>query len=488
MALINYAQMPVMQPRSEMAGFTDALLKAGSMREQRLDKEDQQRQQKEQQDFQNTLALQESERAQQRLGLEQERVDLSKQQVGMQGEKLDILKGQDKRQAEQDVLATKLLAMDVKKEVDNQKYAQALNQPEVQQQILGIEDPVERVDALLSLKGSVGSLYPEDIIEASEQKMNYLNFESKQATSRLQREQIRANMALTEVQKMNAQLKQQALRNPTELFDSKQMNTNFNRYQKSEDKIIGSIKTMQETYDDYRVMAAALGDPDSDLDSLKSGVQSEDAKQQAEDIMASFGSGMTAAEEAAIRQEKARTIKQLMSRTQDRIKKAKEQWAKVNVTKNEIAPIIGMEQNYTSPMGDDSTSILGADLPQLQLNAGPAMNALTNAAMGAPGLSPNYASQLQDSAYYQNNPDKLAQNSLRQDENQAIAAMRTQKARENFAELTSNRKERTPQEITVGLAEQLKNKEAPTRPSKASLYAEGSGMPFQGAQTQQFRY
>ncbi len=84
--LLQYAQAPAIQLPNPMGDFSNALLQAGQMRENRQDVQQQRQMQQEQQDFQNMLALENQGMQQQRLGMEQERLGMQQQQFDAQME------------------------------------------------------------------------------------------------------------------------------------------------------------------------------------------------------------------------------------------------------------------------------------------------------------------------------------------------------------------------------------------------------------------
>jgi len=71
---LQFAQMPLIQPRSEMQGFSDSLLQAGQMRQQRLAEEQKRNDILRQREFENQLAIQ-------RMGIEQEQLGMQKEEA-----------------------------------------------------------------------------------------------------------------------------------------------------------------------------------------------------------------------------------------------------------------------------------------------------------------------------------------------------------------------------------------------------------------------
>ena len=81
--MLNYAQMPVVQPRSEMQDFSNALLQAGAMRQDRLKAEQARADQLQQTQFNQNIATQQ-------LGLQQKADTRAEQAQQWQGQRQEM--------------------------------------------------------------------------------------------------------------------------------------------------------------------------------------------------------------------------------------------------------------------------------------------------------------------------------------------------------------------------------------------------------------
>jgi hypothetical protein len=253
--LLNYAQMPVVQPPSEMAGFSNALLQAGAMRQDRLKAEQARADALQQTQFNQNIATQQ-------LGLQQKADTRADQAQDMQMER---------HVAD---MAT-LQAQAVQRE-KQQALQQVLSTPEVQAQFKALEgDEIGQMNFLDSIVMETGNGTPDYLLETSGKRMQVLESKSRLATDELQRNLLKAKIASERAQQAQLSAAGTGGLDPQSAFkiynniqqDFTTLNSDIGKTQTAlagMDRILSSASTES----DFEALAAALPPGSAQLKSV----------------------------------------------------------------------------------------------------------------------------------------------------------------------------------------------------------------------------
>jgi hypothetical protein len=190
--MLNYATMPVVQSPSEMQGFSNALLQAGALRQDRLKAEQARADQLQQTQFNQNIATQQ-------LGLQQKADARAEQAQGMQSE----------RHAAD--MATLMAQADAR--AKQQQLQQVLSTPEIQAQFKDLQakgDELGQLDLLSGLLQQTGNATAENLMEMGDKRMGILLKKSALETDELQQAKYRLDMAHTQLQMAGERMKQAA--------------------------------------------------------------------------------------------------------------------------------------------------------------------------------------------------------------------------------------------------------------------------------------
>lgn len=190
--MLNYAQMPVVQLPSEMQGFSNALLQAGALRQDRLKAEQARADQLAQQQFQNNLATQQ-------MGLQQKADVRADQALGMQ---------QERHVAD---MAT-VQAQAIQRQKD-EATKQWLSMPENAKRYADLEAKGDELGKLAFLEEgfmATGNFDGDKLMKIGDQKLRVMNALDAQETNELQRAKYRLDMAYTQLQMVGERMRQAA--------------------------------------------------------------------------------------------------------------------------------------------------------------------------------------------------------------------------------------------------------------------------------------
>lgn len=190
--MLNYATMPVVQPPSEMQGFSNALLQAGALRQDRLKAEQARADRLGQQQFQNQMATQQ-------LGLQQKADARAKQAQQWQGQRHEM-----------DMATLQAQAIQREKQ---QALQQILSTPEIQAQFKDLQakgDELGQLDLLSGLLQQTGNATAENLMEMGDKRMGILLKKSALETDELQQAKYRMDMAHTQLQMATERMRQAA--------------------------------------------------------------------------------------------------------------------------------------------------------------------------------------------------------------------------------------------------------------------------------------
>lgn len=236
---LQYAQMPVLQPRSEMAEFSNALLNAGRILTERKAQEQARRAAAEQQAFQNQMA-------QSQLGIQQEQLGLQKTEAERAAERF----GLEKQRFDLEMTAAKRAEA---KQQRDAMVAQELSKPEHVQAMQGL-DIGGQMDYVKNLSMSMGTFDEEDQKEYYDKKMQYLDSRGKQEVRELQKDNIRLEMQKTkqdmELTKIRADKKG--------MFDPDAIKIALTNQLKNKDAIQEQIDKARSYSERYKQAAAVL--------------------------------------------------------------------------------------------------------------------------------------------------------------------------------------------------------------------------------------
>lgn len=175
--MLNFASMPLVTPRSEIEGFSNALLNAGSMRQQRLDKAEAARRAEEQRRFENEMATKQ-------FGL-QEKADVRADRSAALDEKRFGLQERQFATAEQEaqerIAQSKITTQEMKQQ---QAFEQYLQQPDVQATMKTFKDKGDQMGLLNFLEQSataVGANVPNSMLEVSQARLAILQEDRNKA-------------------------------------------------------------------------------------------------------------------------------------------------------------------------------------------------------------------------------------------------------------------------------------------------------------------
>jgi hypothetical protein len=190
--MLNYATMPVVQPPSEMQGFSNALLQAGALRQDRLKAEQARADQLQQTQFNQNIATQQ-------LGLQQKADARAEQAQQWQGQRQEM-----------DMARLQAEAMQREKQ---QALQQVLSTPEIQAQFKDLQakgDELGQLDLLSGLLQQTGNATAENLMEMGDKRMGILLKKSALETDELQQAKYRMDMAHTQLQMTTERMKQAA--------------------------------------------------------------------------------------------------------------------------------------------------------------------------------------------------------------------------------------------------------------------------------------
>ena len=190
--MLNYAQMPVVQPQSEMQNFSNALLQAGALRQDRLKAEQARADQLQQTQFNQNIATQQ-------LGLQQKADTRADQAQQWQGQRQEM------------DMATLTAQADAR--AKQQQLQQVLSTPEVQAQFKDFQakgDELGQLDLLSGILQQTGNATAENLMEMGDKRMNVLLNKDSLETNELQRAKYRMDMAHTQLQMATERMKQAA--------------------------------------------------------------------------------------------------------------------------------------------------------------------------------------------------------------------------------------------------------------------------------------
>lgn len=190
--MLNYAQMPVVQPQSEMQNFSNALLQAGALRQDRLKAEQARADQLGQQQFQNNLATQQ-------MGLQQKADTRAEQTQGMQMERHVA-----------DMATVQAQAIQRQKDEASKQW---LSMPENAQRYADLEAKGDELGKLAFLEEgfmATGNFDGDKLMKIGDQKLQVMNALDAQETNELQRAKYRMDMAHTQLQMVGERMRQAA--------------------------------------------------------------------------------------------------------------------------------------------------------------------------------------------------------------------------------------------------------------------------------------
>lgn len=189
--LLQYAQMPIIQPRSEMADFSNALLNAGRMRTERLAQEEARAAAAAQQQFQNQMA-------QSQLGIQQEQLGLQKQSAEMEKEKMGMAREQFAREGQIFDLNLAEKQRQAQRAIRDEQFNAMLSQPEHVQamQNMDIED---QLNYRKNLAMQAGVFDDQDNREYMEGMLKVLDFKQNSEVNDLRRAEIGLRMQATKL-------------------------------------------------------------------------------------------------------------------------------------------------------------------------------------------------------------------------------------------------------------------------------------------------
>lgn len=251
---LQYATMPVVQPRSEMQGFSNALLQAGAMRQDRLKAEQERADRLGQQQFQNNLATQQ-------FGLQQKADARAEQAQEWQGQRHVA-----------DMAELQAQAMQRQKDEASKQW---LSMPENAKRYAELEAKGDELGKLAFLEEgfiATNNFDGDKLMKVGDQKLQTMAALDAKETNALQRAKYRMDMAHTQLQMATERMKQAA---PMGGMDSKlagqmqdniwqqisQMNGNLQKAQ-SEQGAFGRIIASKPTVESLKAISAGL-DPQS---------------------------------------------------------------------------------------------------------------------------------------------------------------------------------------------------------------------------------
>ena len=260
--MLNFAQTPIIQPRSEMADFSNALLQAGAMRQQRL---------KEQQARNDMLAQRELENSmnQQRLGMEQQRLGLAQNEDVRAGQRLRS----DLKSAELGQQATSLNIQAAEREAaDRAKedaFQQILAQPQHAQMLQQLQqsgDDIGVLNYVDDLARQNGVDLPKSFLETSQARSRLLTEQAARATDSVQRQLIQAKIRTEGIEQQKLKLQMQA--GSGVALDPKVVEKVINNLEKHESDMNTVISQKARIYDQLKLMGTKTPSID-DLNNLK---------------------------------------------------------------------------------------------------------------------------------------------------------------------------------------------------------------------------
>lgn len=245
--MLNFAQMPLVQPRSEMTDFSNALLQAGQMRQQRL---------KEQQARNDMLAQRELENSmnQQRLGMEQQRLGLAQNEDVRAGQRLQS----DLKSAELGQQATSLNIQAAEREAaDRAKedaFQQILAQPQHAQMLQQLQqsgDDIGVLNYVDDLARQNGVDLPKSFLETSQARSRLLSEQAARATDSVQRQLIQAKIRTEGIEQQKLKLQMSA---PAGALDPTTVKELVNNVEKHETDLNSMIAQKSRIYDSLAIM------------------------------------------------------------------------------------------------------------------------------------------------------------------------------------------------------------------------------------------
>lgn len=242
--MLNFASMPLVTPRSEIEGFSNALLNAGSMRQQRLDKAEAARKAEEQRRFENEMATKQ-------FGL-QEKADVRADRSAALDEKRFGLQERQFATAEQE--AQQRLAqgeISLQEMQQQQAFEQYLQQPDVQATMKTFKDKGDQMGLLNFLEQSataVGASVPNSMLEVSQARLAILQEDRNKAKDAAQLRLIDAQIGTEGLQQAKYRAEAAAAANKPVNVESLQKQRDYVfKQQENAEQVINSLQKQINT-------------------------------------------------------------------------------------------------------------------------------------------------------------------------------------------------------------------------------------------------
>lgn len=194
---LNFATMPIINPRSEIEGFSNALLNAGSMRQQRLEKAEASKRAEEQRRFENEMAMK-SFGLQEKADVRADRAaTLDERRFGLQEKQYATAE----KEAEQRLAQGAITTEEMKQQ---QAFEAHLKQPEIQAIMKSFKDKGDVMGLLNFLEQSAtatGASVPSWLFEVANQRTQILQEQRNKIKDEAQLRLIDAQIATEGAQK-----------------------------------------------------------------------------------------------------------------------------------------------------------------------------------------------------------------------------------------------------------------------------------------------